>query len=80
VKTRVEHDEPDLGTCGGERLHEHLGRHHLAMPLGAVEHHAAGLIPGGRGGNGIAALRPIRGAGRPRTVSAEMHDGGLQLA
>jgi len=79
-ETRVEHDEPDLRTCGGEGLHERLGCHHVATTVGAVEHHAARLIPRTRQVDDIAALRPIRGVGRPRAMSADMHDRRLQLA
>lgn len=76
---RVQHDEPDVCTHRTEGARDRLGRHQLAATVRAVEHHAALLVPGERC-NDIAALLPIRGAGRLRAVSAEVHDGGLQLA
>jgi hypothetical protein len=80
-ETRVEHDNLDLRSRGGERLHKRLGRHHVGTTIGAIEHHAARLVPRGRNdGDDIAALVLIRGPGQPRAVSAEVHNRGLQLA
>ena len=76
----VQHDEPDLGSHRTERACDRLGRHQLAATVRAVEYHATRLVRGGRGGDEIPTLRPIRGRGRPRAVSAEVNDGGLQLA
>jgi hypothetical protein len=59
---RVEHDEPDRRTRSAQRQRECLGRHQLAAPVAAIEHHAVRLVSGTRQVDDIAALLPIRDA------------------